>query len=62
MIHSLKVDHVPGTVHLICGDCTLHAVAMKAWNKLPRKIWPAETVDHYKAEHKTHLFELMSLV
>ena len=38
------------------GDRTLHAIAAEAWNQLPKKIWTAKTVDHFKADLKTHLF------
>ena len=49
---------VPRTVRVTYGDRTFRAVAAKAWNKLPRKIRAAETVDHFKAELKTYLFNL----
>ena len=50
---------VPGTVCVTYGDRTFRAVAAKACNKLPRKIRAAETVDHFKAELKTYLFNLI---
>ena len=49
---------VSGTELMTYGDRTFHVVAAKAWNQLPKKISTTETVDHFKAELKTHLFEL----
>ena len=49
---------VPATELVTYGDRTFHVIAAKAWNQLPTKIRTAETVDCFKADLKTHLFEL----
>ena len=53
---------VPGTELVTYGDRTFHIVAARAWNQLPKKIRTAKTVDHFKADLKTQLFELQWLI
>ena len=48
---------IPGTELVTYGDSTFRVAAAKAWNQLPKKIRTAETVDHFKADLKTHLFK-----
>ena len=50
---------VPGTELMTYGDRTfLVVIAVKAWNQLLKKIPTVETADRFKADLKTHLFEL----
>ena len=47
---------VPNTNLIKYGDRSFRATAALEWNKLPTKIRLAKTVEQFKRELKTHLF------
>ena len=53
---------VPGTELGMYSDRNFCAVAVRAWNKLPKKIQTAKTVECFKMELKADLFELKLLI